>query len=127
MRKVIIALFLTIVTVLNLKAQDTQAITNGFPIEIQNVPYQVSIQGSDRHYCAGSIINNRYVLTAAHCASGISASNITVKVGFSLRNNPGNNAQTFSVRNIVVHPNHNSTYTDCTSGCDKKYKKITNL
>ena len=54
MRKIILLLALT-VSMFNLKAQDIQLITNGFPIDIQNVPYQVSIQNNDGHYCAGSI------------------------------------------------------------------------
>ena len=45
------------------------------------------------------------MLTAAHCVNRINASDINVKVGFSLQNNHGTNVQSFGVKRIVIHPN----------------------
>lgn len=43
-------------------------IVGGFPIDIEKVPYQVSIQTSwGTHFCGGSLISANMVLTAAHC------------------------------------------------------------
>uniref|UniRef100_A0A1L8EG63 trypsin n=3 Tax=Haematobia irritans TaxID=7368 RepID=A0A1L8EG63_HAEIR len=41
-------------------------IVGGFEVDIKDVPFQVSLYGSD-HFCGGSLISKRFVLTAAHC------------------------------------------------------------
>lgn len=42
-------------------------IVGGYKIDIQDVPYQISLQSSSRHLCGGSIINEKWILTAGHC------------------------------------------------------------
>nr|CAH7743416.1 unnamed protein product [Callosobruchus chinensis] len=42
-------------------------IIGGKNVTIEEYPYQVSIQSNDEHVCGGSIINTKYILTAAHC------------------------------------------------------------
>lgn len=45
-------------------------IVGGGPTFIEEIPYQASLQFFSRHSCGAVIINESYVLTAAHCTNG---------------------------------------------------------
>lgn len=42
-------------------------IVGGYEIDIREAPFQVAILVSGVHICGGSIVRNRFILTAAHC------------------------------------------------------------
>jgi len=67
-------------------------------------PYQIALLRSGSFTCGGSIINNRNVLTAAHCVSGVAASALTVRYN-SLTYNSG--GVVVGVSAVRVHPQWN--------------------
>ncbi|ETN60642.1 trypsin [Anopheles darlingi] len=80
-------------------------IVGGFAIDISDAPYQVSLQHRGSHNCGGSIISNGWVLTAAHCTAGASASNLAVRYGSSEHAAGG---KLVPVARIINHPKYNA-------------------
>uniref|UniRef100_A0A1Q3FHD4 Putative trypsin-like serine protease n=1 Tax=Culex tarsalis TaxID=7177 RepID=A0A1Q3FHD4_CULTA len=67
-------------------------------------PYQVSLRSAaGSHFCGGSIVNSRWILTAGHCAAGRTPVN-TVVVVDTLTLNAGGTAHVSDV--ILVHPQY---------------------
>jgi len=75
-----------------------------------NFRWMVSVQfNGSGHFCGGSMIRPRYVLTAAHCLEGVRASQISVLQGSRQLSSGGTLTQ---VAGFVVHPNYDRVTSD---------------
>ncbi|KAF4092944.1 hypothetical protein AMELA_G00025950 [Ameiurus melas] len=75
-------------------------------------PWQVSFQRSGSHFCGGSLINQNWVLSAAHCFQSYAADSITIWLG--MQSLEGSNAykQKSSTSNIIIHQGYDHTTND---------------
>ena len=87
-------------------SDDTKAIVGGDTRSISQSPWQISLQ-SGGHFCGGSIIDARWVLTAQHCIEGARASSLRVVAGISALSQ-ARSGQTVGVRRIVAFPGYRS-------------------
>lgn len=88
-------------------------IVGGQPSTPGEFPFIVSLQDvSSGHFCGGSLVRKDWVLTAAHCVTwGISASDLRVVSGL-YKQSDLSNAEVFSVKNILVHPQYDKGLSD---------------
>nr|ABV60308.1 putative trypsin [Lutzomyia longipalpis] len=76
-------------------------IVGGYVINIEDTPYQLSLQRSNWHICGASLISESFVLTAAHCTFGSSANSFTVRTQTSFH---GRGGVVVGVKRIIQHP-----------------------
>lgn len=83
----------------------TEKIVGGGPANEGENRWITSLQGGASHFCGASLIDDRWVLTAAHCVEGETASGVTVWIGgYDLRRpDQGTRIQ---VSNIFSHENY---------------------
>ncbi|CAF2664465.1 unnamed protein product [Rotaria sp. Silwood2] len=83
----------------------SQRIVGGVEAIAHSWPWIVSLQSRD-HFCGGTLIDNRHVLTAAHC---IDSTNFRVIAGLHQRTNVnGPRSQNLGVLRVFLHEQYNS-------------------
>ncbi|XP_028966650.1 venom protease [Galendromus occidentalis] len=89
-----------------------QRIVGGEDVYDGEFPWLVSIQlvpALGENKCGGTILNDRWILTAAHCFHGYKKSNFVVRVAdYNLRRRESRKEQAFTskIERIVVHPEY---------------------
>ncbi|WP_028023735.1 S1 family peptidase [Enterovibrio calviensis] len=89
-------------------------IVGGSYAPISEAPWQVFLVIDDgvspnQNVCGGLIIADEYVLTAAHCVSGHSSSDITVYAGIDDLDDARDASNGITLSNLVVNPNYDSS------------------
>ncbi|XP_065071635.1 chymotrypsinogen B2-like [Rhopilema esculentum] len=67
-------------------------------------PWQVAIQKNGAFSCGGTLINSRFVVTAAHCFPNTNVNNYKLILGEHKRKDKEGTEQTFDVKRIIIHP-----------------------
>ncbi|OWR49200.1 putative serine-type enodpeptidase [Danaus plexippus plexippus] len=79
-------------------------IVGGENAPVGSAPHQASLRSIfGSHFCGGSIISKRWILTAAHCTVGQSTFTIKVVVGTNSLTSGG---EKYSVEKIIVHEDY---------------------
>ena len=99
-------------------APTTEPIIGGVTASITDFPWQVGLVSTDPwptnfegQFCGGSIINARWIVTAAHCLSDYNLSQLTVFAGNADLSTPMGTDDYLSSQ-WVVHPQYSGAFND---------------
>ncbi|XP_065354166.1 mite allergen Der p 3-like [Calliphora vicina] len=80
-------------------------VVNGTATDVTKYPFIVSLRGATgSHSCGSSIIAPRWILTAAHCVSGRSASQLSIQYATTKISANGENV--VAVKRIIMHEDY---------------------
>lgn len=88
--------------------QNTPKIIGGVLTPVGERAFSASLQGNGQHFCGGSVIGKRWILTAAHCVEGVTdanASELAVRVNFNDLTNDTQGEQ-HTVAKVFSHPDY---------------------
>ncbi|XP_055532467.1 chymotrypsin-1-like [Wyeomyia smithii] len=84
-------------------------IVNGTDASIADYPFMVSLRGSTgRHSCGGSILNERWILTAAHCVNDHTTALVqSIQVGRSDVSTAVDDS-VYLIADVIIHPHYDA-------------------
>ena len=83
-----------------------EKIVGGEEVPITRYPWQVSLRNlkyGGSHFCGGSLLNTRFVVTAAHCVRDQEASDISVVLGTTRSHSLGGNTRKVAAKRLIPH------------------------
>jgi trypsin len=96
-------------------------IVGGEEIKIEEIPFQVSVRYFDFHFCGGSILSSKYIITAAHCFQNDIKMGFTVRAGSSRSDKGGSIHIVLEIKN---HPKFNPILFDYDASILKLFNQI---
>ena len=83
-------------------------IVGGTQTGVNELPFQAMVIIANSYLCGGTLVSSSFVMTAAHCTKGFSASQITVTLGEHYYSGMGI-GQTYLVDQIFQHAGFDDT------------------
>merc|ERR1711893_136517 len=95
-----------------LDAEKEEFIVGGTRSRAGQWPWQISLERRGNQFCGGTIINNEWVITAAHCVDSGSTSSLRMVAGALQLSRPNSNQREYRVRTVRMHPSYDDNTMD---------------